>query len=77
MTAPQSQTPLQVALGVDSLGSQYALRPRRVLRGHFGKIYSVHWSADSQHLVSASQDGKLIVWDAYNTAKVRLQVAHG
>lgn len=60
----------QVALGVDSLGSQYALRPRRVLRGHFGKIYSVHWSADSQHLVSASQDGKLIVWDAYNTAKV-------
>ena len=29
--------------------------------GHFGKIYAMHWSSDSRHLVSASQDGKLIV----------------
>ena len=47
------------------------LRTRRTLRGHFAKIYSMHWSADSQHLVSASQDGKLLVWDAYTSAKVR------
>jgi len=45
------------------------LRTRRTLRGHFAKIYSMHWSADSQHLVSASQDGKLLVWDAYTSAK--------
>ena len=27
-------------------------------------------SADRKHLVSASQDGKLIIWDAYSTNKV-------
>lgn len=26
-----------------------------------GKIYAMHWANDSKHLVSASQDGKLIV----------------
>ena len=30
----------------------------------------MHWAADRRHLVSASQDGKLIVWDAYTTNKV-------
>lgn len=38
------------------------LKQRRVLKGHFGKIYALHWSKkDSVHIVSASQDGKLIV----------------
>lgn len=46
------------------------MRPRRSLRGHLAKIYAMHWSADNRHLVSASQDGKLIVWDAYTTNKV-------
>eukprot|EP00050_Salpingoeca_kvevrii_P013565 m.29492 g.29492 ORF g.29492 m.29492 type:complete len:343 (+) comp5100_c0_seq1:227-1255(+) len=45
-------------------------RVRRTLRGHLAKIYAMHWSSDSQHLVSASQDGKLIVWDAFSTNKV-------
>lgn len=36
---------------------------RRVLKGHFGKVYAVHWSGNSKDLVSASQDGKLIIWD--------------
>ena len=44
---------------------------RRALRGHFGKIYAMHWSpASPQHLVSASQDGKLIVWNAFTTNKL-------
>jgi guanine nucleotide-binding protein G(I)/G(S)/G(T) subunit beta-1 len=30
----------------------------------------MHWSTDRRHLVSASQDGKLIIWDAYTTNKV-------
>ena len=47
-----------------------AMRPRRTLRGHLAKIYAMNWSADNRHLVSASQDGKLIVWDAYTTNKV-------
>ncbi len=37
------------------------LANRRVLKGHFGKIYALHWSEDSKHLVSAAQDGKLLV----------------
>eukprot|EP01029_Cantina_marsupialis_P030972 TRINITY_DN8674_c0_g1_i1.p1 TRINITY_DN8674_c0_g1~~TRINITY_DN8674_c0_g1_i1.p1 ORF type:complete len:347 (+),score=95.33 TRINITY_DN8674_c0_g1_i1:63-1103(+) len=44
---------------------------RRTLRGHFGKVYSVHWAGDSRQVVSASQDGKLIVWDAHTTNKVQ------
>jgi len=46
------------------------LRQRRILKGHFGKIYAMHWANDSRHLVSASQDGKLIIWNAYTTNKV-------
>jgi len=45
-------------------------RIRRTLRGHLAKIYAMHWSHESRYLVSASQDGKLIVWDAYTTNKV-------
>jgi guanine nucleotide-binding protein G(I)/G(S)/G(T) subunit beta-1 len=46
------------------------MKPRRALRGHLAKIYAMHWATDKRHLVSASQDGKLIVWDAYTTNKV-------
>jgi guanine nucleotide-binding protein G(I)/G(S)/G(T) subunit beta-1 len=45
---------------------------RRVLKGHFGKIYSLQWSPDdSTHVVSASQDGKLIIWNAFTTHKTQ------
>lgn len=47
------------------------LSTRRVLRGHFGKVYSSCWSGDSVHLVSASQDGKLIVWNGVSTHKMQ------
>jgi guanine nucleotide-binding protein G(I)/G(S)/G(T) subunit beta-1 len=47
------------------------LKTRRVLRGHFGKVYSSCWSGDSVHLVSASQDGKLIVWNGVSSNKVQ------
>jgi WD40 repeat protein len=57
--------------GIASLSAKYeltrnieALKTRRILKGHFGKVYSMHWSGNSQELLSASQDGKLIVWDA-------------
>ncbi|XDB60379.1 hypothetical protein AB1E18_013753 [Capra hircus] len=45
-------------------------RTRRTLRGHLAKIYAMHWATDSRLLVSASQDGKLIIWDSYTTNKV-------
>ncbi|KAK9474936.1 WD40-repeat-containing domain protein [Dipodascopsis tothii] len=47
-----------------------SMRVRRTLKGHLAKIYAMHWSTDRRHLVSASQDGKLIIWDAYTTNKV-------
>lgn len=50
--------------------NQFKMASRRILKGHFGKIYSMHWSTDSRHLVSASQDGKLIIWNGFTTNKV-------
>lgn len=44
---------------------------RRTLKGHFGKVYAMHWSGTSKDLVSASQDGKLIVWDAIENVKTQ------
>jgi guanine nucleotide-binding protein G(I)/G(S)/G(T) subunit beta-1 len=46
------------------------MKIRRTLKGHLAKIYAMHWASDKRHLVSASQDGKLIVWDGYTTNKV-------
>ncbi len=46
------------------------MKVRRTLKGHLAKIYALHWASDKKHLVSASQDGKLIVWDTYSTNKV-------
>ncbi|XP_062505215.1 guanine nucleotide-binding protein subunit beta-1 [Corticium candelabrum] len=59
----------QVTGNEDSL-SRIQLRVRRTLRGHLAKIYAMHWASESRFLVSASQDGKLIVWDAYTTNKI-------
>lgn len=48
----------------------HPLRCRRHLEGHFGKVYCAHWAGDSMHFVSASQDGKLLVWNGLTTNKV-------
>eukprot|EP00638_Chattonella_subsalsa_P008103 CAMPEP_0117759350 /NCGR_PEP_ID=MMETSP0947-20121206/15962_1 /TAXON_ID=44440 /ORGANISM="Chattonella subsalsa, Strain CCMP2191" /LENGTH=347 /DNA_ID=CAMNT_0005579793 /DNA_START=189 /DNA_END=1229 /DNA_ORIENTATION=+ len=47
------------------------IKVRRVLKGHFGKVYATHWAGDNTQLVSASQDGKLIIWNGYTTNKVQ------
>jgi len=39
------------------------------LTGHYGKVYALDWRRDSIHLASASQDGKLLVWDGISTNK--------
>lgn len=43
----------------------FNLRERRMMKmpGH-GKVYSMHWASDSRHVLTASQDGNLIIWDA-------------
>mmetsp|Transcript_57270 Transcript_57270/g.125356 ORF Transcript_57270/g.125356 Transcript_57270/m.125356 type:complete len:349 (+) Transcript_57270:199-1245(+) len=47
------------------------MKARRQLKGHFGKVYAMHWAGKNacEELVSASQDGKLIVWNANSTLK--------
>jgi len=47
-----------------------ALKVRRTLKGHIAKIYALHWNEEKPYLVSASQDGKLIVWDGISTNKL-------
>ncbi len=33
------------------------------------KVLCADWSSDRRHIVSSSQDGKIIVWDAFTTNK--------
>ncbi|XP_026854955.1 guanine nucleotide-binding protein G(I)/G(S)/G(T) subunit beta-3a isoform X1 [Electrophorus electricus] len=72
---------LQDTVSGTAVVSRVQLKARKTLRGHLAKIYAMHWSTDSNSLsylyflplrlcVSASQDGKLIVWDTYSTNKV-------
>lgn len=42
-----------------------AIKSRRLLKGHNGKVLCLDWAQDKRRLVSSSQDGKLIVWDAF------------
>jgi len=46
-----------------------SFKTTKSLVGHFGKIYAMHWAQDSKHLASASQDGKLMIWDGHTTNK--------
>lgn len=40
------------------------------MKGHLAKIYAMQWGEGSSNLVSASQDGKLIIWDALTSNKL-------
>lgn len=44
---------------------------RRALKGHFGKVTAIHWAGDSRHLVTAGQDGNLLIWNAVTSNKVQ------
>jgi guanine nucleotide-binding protein G(I)/G(S)/G(T) subunit beta-1 len=46
------------------------LRVRRILKGHAGKIYAIRWARDGRRLLSASQDGRMILWDGPTTNKL-------
>ena len=47
------------------------LKIRRQLKGHFGKVYALEWAGNGTDLVSASQDGKLIVWNGMQNVKLQ------
>uniref|UniRef100_A0A8C7XZM8 G protein subunit beta 5 n=1 Tax=Oryzias sinensis TaxID=183150 RepID=A0A8C7XZM8_9TELE len=59
----------QVAEKVEVLSS-LSIKTRRVLKGHGNKVLCVDWCKDKRRLVSSSQDGKAIVWDAFTLNKV-------
>jgi len=46
------------------------IRVRRTLKGHLSKVYAMHWAVEKNVLVSAAQEGQLIVWEALSTAKL-------
>ena len=48
---------------------------RKILKGHINKVTCVNFSGDSQHAVSGSLDGKLIVWDCYTGNKTMVGYA--
>jgi len=55
--------------------TRHNIRERKLLRGHFGKVYALQWCLGEGHddkLVSASQDGKLIVWNGLTSNKTKL-----
>jgi len=56
-------------VGLFELHPKATFRLRRKLPGHFGKIYALHWALNSEDIVSASQDGKLLVWNTTSTNK--------
>ncbi|TNN87069.1 Guanine nucleotide-binding protein subunit beta-5 [Liparis tanakae] len=58
----------QVAEKVDGLG-QFVMKTRRTLKGHGNKVLCMDWCKDKRRIVSSSQDGKVIVWDAFTTNK--------
>ncbi|KAF9620345.1 hypothetical protein IFM89_011080 [Coptis chinensis] len=41
----------------------------RTLQGHSGKVYSLDWTSEKNRIVSASQDGRLIIWNALTSQK--------
>ncbi|MBN3313381.1 GNB5 protein, partial [Atractosteus spatula] len=58
----------QVADRVEALG-QFVMKTRRTLKGHGNKVLCMDWCKDKRRIVSSSQDGKVIVWDAFTTNK--------
>ncbi|KAG8001413.1 Guanine nucleotide-binding protein subunit beta-5 [Nibea albiflora] len=59
----------QVAEKVEVLGA-LSIKTKRVLKGHGNKVLCMDWCKDKRRLVSSSQDGKVIVWDAFTLNKI-------
>lgn len=53
-----------------SVAGNMRVKMRRELNGHFGKVYSVDWSGDGCEVLTAAQDGKMILWDSYSSHKL-------
>lgn len=45
-------------------------KPLKLLQGHFGKIYAMDWGSNDTTVLSAAQDGSLIIWNALTNNKL-------
>jgi guanine nucleotide-binding protein G(I)/G(S)/G(T) subunit beta-1 len=59
-----SSTPLAGIRGANTI------KVRRVLKGHFGRVMALHWCGPNS-VVSASQDGNLLIWNAFTSNKIQ------
>ncbi|CAI2381624.1 unnamed protein product [Moneuplotes crassus] len=46
------------------------------LRGHNDNIFQVSWSPDSEHLISCGVDGKIYVWNIFQSNPIEVLQAH-
>ena len=51
-----------------------SMKLNTTLKGHFGKVQALAWASQSNELVSASQDGKMLVWNV-QTGNKRLAMS--
>jgi len=73
----------QVQNNLGELPKSTQILTRKILKGHFGKVYAMHWGKIddtpanqdpeklSTNLVSASQDGKLLIWNGLTANKLQ------
>lgn len=63
---------------MDEVSDQMGIQPlpqtgykvRKTLKGHSSKIYAMYWSPSQPYIVSAGQDGKLIIWNGISGNKM-------
>jgi len=67
--ANQNNTLSKACEGVAGINN-VQLKLRRTLKGHLAKIFAMQWAQDTPTLASASQDGKLLVWNAVTCLKM-------
>ncbi|ORX71360.1 WD40 repeat-like protein [Linderina pennispora] len=66
LTARPQQRSVRRATSRASYGAPPITRLCTGLEGHTGKISYLSWSPDSEYLVSASDDKKLLLWDVHS-----------
>lgn len=71
MSSTLSQVAGNAPDGVAALRAPPRVKTRRLLKGHFAKVSALHWAQDSRTLVSAGQDGNLLLWNAVTANKVQ------
>jgi guanine nucleotide-binding protein G(I)/G(S)/G(T) subunit beta-1 len=68
---PQAAAAASARTAASSGRAPPSIKLRRTLKGHFGKVTALHWSGDSRELVSASQDGNLLIWNPITNNKIQ------